>query len=556
MVTTPSLSGKEAAGRPGWRWWLSLYPRLTTRGKRGMVVACLGAALLVQSFGGLGLPRQSPGSQPADGNAAVQNALHELGLSAPAGPNGDQFQVNSYTTSNQNRAAVAMDSDGDFVVVWASAGSSGSDTSYSSIQGQRYNAAGTAQGSEFQVNSYTNNDQQLPAVGMDSDGDFVIVWESNGSPGPGPAGETDTSGISIQGQRYNAAGTAQGSQFQINSYTTGDQHEPAVGMDSDGDFVVVWESDGSPGSGPAGETDTSGFSVQGQRYNVAGTAQGGQFQVNSYTTDTQGAPAVSLDSDGDLVVVWISYGASGDTSGFSIQGQRYNSSGTAQGGQFQANSYTTSQQRKSAVALDSNGDFVIVWSSIGSNYGDTSGESIQGQRYNAAGTAQGSQFQVNSYTTDWQSFPAVALDNDGDFVVVWQSYGSGNGDTSGYGILGQRYNSAGTAQGSEFQVNSYTTDHQALPAVARDSDGEFAAVWQSYGSVDDTSGFSIQGRLFAASGPEPTPTPTFTPTSSPGPTSTATATSLPGPTNTPTATPASPGDEWFIYLPVVSDSSP
>jgi hypothetical protein len=492
MVTTPSLSGKEAAGRPGWRWWLSLYPRLTTRGKRGMVVACLGAALLVQSFGGLGLPRQSPGSQPADGNAAVQNALHELGLSAPAGPNGDQFQVNSYTTSNQNRAAVAMDSDGDFVVVWASAGSSGSDTSYSSIQGQR----------------------------------------------------------------YNAAGTAQGSQFQINSYTTGDQHEPAVGMDSDGDFVVVWESDGSPGSGPAGETDTSGFSVQGQRYNVAGTAQGGQFQVNSYTTDTQGAPAVSLDSDGDLVVVWISYGASGDTSGFSIQGQRYNSSGTAQGGQFQANSYTTSQQRKSAVALDSNGDFVIVWSSIGSNYGDTSGESIQGQRYNAAGTAQGSQFQVNSYTTDWQSFPAVALDNDGDFVVVWQSYGSGNGDTSGYGILGQRYNSAGTAQGSEFQVNSYTTDHQALPAVARDSDGEFAAVWQSYGSVDDTSGFSIQGRLFAASGPEPTPTPTFTPTSSPGPTSTATATSLPGPTNTPTATPASPGDEWFIYLPVVSDSSP
>jgi hypothetical protein len=34
--------------------------------------------------------------------------------------------------------------------------------------------------------------------------------------------------------------TAVGSEFQVNTYATGWQHEPAVAVDADGDFVVVW----------------------------------------------------------------------------------------------------------------------------------------------------------------------------------------------------------------------------------------------------------------------------------------------------------------------------
>jgi hypothetical protein len=51
-----------------------------------------------------------------------------------------------------------------------------------------------------------------------------------------------------------------GSQFQVNTYTTSDQGAAAVTVDAYGDFVVVWESDGSAGS------DTSNLSIQGQRY--------------------------------------------------------------------------------------------------------------------------------------------------------------------------------------------------------------------------------------------------------------------------------------------------
>ena len=72
-----------------------------------------------------------------------------------------------------------------------------------------------------------------------ADGDFVVVWDSYGSSG------TDTSSISVQGQRYASDGSAQGAQFQINTYTTAVQDSPCVAAAADGDFIVVWNSMGS-----------------------------------------------------------------------------------------------------------------------------------------------------------------------------------------------------------------------------------------------------------------------------------------------------------------------
>jgi len=41
----------------------------------------------------------------------------------------------------------------------------------------------TPLGSEFQVNSYTTGGQRLPSVASDAAGHFVVVWQSNGSSG-------------------------------------------------------------------------------------------------------------------------------------------------------------------------------------------------------------------------------------------------------------------------------------------------------------------------------------------------------------------------------------
>ena len=86
------------------------------------------------------------------------------------------------------------------------------------------------------------------------------------------------------------------------------------------------------------------------------------------------------------------------------------------------------------MGLDADGDFVVVWNSRGSGGTDSSARSIQGQRYASDGSAVGGQFQVNTYTTDYQYFSSVALDADGDFVVVWESEGSGGTDSDGLSI--------------------------------------------------------------------------------------------------------------------------
>ncbi len=110
--------------------------------------------------------------------------------------------------------------------------------------------SGTARADDVQVNTYTTSTQGVPSVSLDADGDFVVVWESQGS------GGTDSLGYSVQGQRYASDGTTVGGEFQVNSYSTSGQRHPSVSLDADGDFVVVWESDGSGG------TDTSSESVQ------------------------------------------------------------------------------------------------------------------------------------------------------------------------------------------------------------------------------------------------------------------------------------------------------
>ncbi|HEV3343661.1 MAG TPA: hypothetical protein VG125_25035, partial [Pirellulales bacterium] len=183
-----------------------------------------------------------------------------------------------------------------------------------------------------------------------------------------------------------------------------------------------------------------------------------------------------------------------------IFAQRYSASGASQGSEFQVNAYTTSNQRSSSVAMDSAGDFVVAWQSFsedGSLYG------VYAQRYNSSGVAQGTEFLVNTYTTSYQKNPSAAMDSAGDIVIAWQSYGE---DGSLYGVYAQRYNPTGLIQGTEFQVNTYTTGNQANPSVAMDSAGDFVVAWQSYG--EDGSAYGVYAQRYAAIGTPPVMTTT------------------------------------------------
>jgi hypothetical protein len=204
---------------------------------------------------------------------------------------GGEFRVNTYTTSDQFFAAVAMDPRGPFVVVWVSYFQDGS---FEGVFGQRYDAVGVPQGGEFQVNAYTTLDQAGPAVAVDPVGNFVVVWASR----------QDGSGDGIVGQRFDAAGTPRGTEFQVNTYTTSNQSVPAVAVDAGGNFVVVWHG--------YHQEDGSSFGIFGQRYDAAGAPRGGEFRINTYTTNGQIFPGVAMDAGSNFVVVWTSFAQDGD----------------------------------------------------------------------------------------------------------------------------------------------------------------------------------------------------------------------------------------------------
>lgn len=366
-----------------------------------------------------------------------------------------EYRVNTYTTGLQTAPNIARNWTGDYVITWASNGQDGSNLG---IYAQRFNAVGQPQGSEFKVNTYTTGEQTTPVVGIDGDGDFVIVWRSNGQ---------DGSGYGIYGQRYDAAGQTQGAEFKINGTTTGNQTNPAVAMNNEGDFVVVWESSG----------------IYAQLYDQDGKVVVSETMVNTTTTGGATRPAVSMDADGNFVVVWSS---AQDGSDQGIIGRLFNSSCSPVTSEFAINSITTNRQYDPAVAMDADGDFVVAWNTYNGGFSDSE---VWARRFDSTGTAiDGSDFQVNTYTTLFQFLQSIACNADGDFLITWSSNGE---DLNGFGVFGQFYLADKTTTGA-FQINNYTTSNQNGQAVASDYDGNFVVTWRSNGQDGSDYGIFVR----------------------------------------------------------------
>lgn len=297
-------------------------------------------------------------------------------------PVGNEFAVNTNRANYpQSLPSVDMNASGDYVVAWQGT----RDDSSSGIHVRRYAADGTPQGDEFGVNSTTAPGD--PSVAMDANGNFVVAWAGADdqrevephSPNPisclggycYPFPAHVRSFFSVYAQRFAADGTHQGGEFIVNSTTIDDQLDPAVAMDAGGAFVVVWQSFGQDGSD---------WGIYARRYAADGTAQDGEFPINTTTAGPQGSPAVAMDAMGGSVVVWQSDMQDGD--GFRIFAQRYAANGTPAGNEFLVSSGAADSQHDPAVAMAAGGDFVTTWTSNGQDGID---QGIYAQRYAGSG---------------------------------------------------------------------------------------------------------------------------------------------------------------------------
>jgi hypothetical protein len=389
-------------------------------------------------------------------------ATAEVSAAQSTTPIGHEFQVSTYTLGQQFYSRVAVEDDGDFVVVWTS-GPYHDGSAYGAF-GQRYDSAGVRVGREFQINVYTGASQGFPDLGIDADGDFVVTW----------IGPQDGMGYAVIARRFASSGAAVGGELLVNSYTNSDQQRPAIAVEPDGDFVIVWDSTGQDGSL---------YGVFGRRFNAAGTRLAVEFQVNAYTSTSQSYPDVASDGAGNFVVAW----QSADGSNTGVFARAFTSTGAA-GSELQVNVITTNYQGKAAIARDADGDFVIAWSGF-----ETANFEIRARRFNALATPQGQVFQVNQSTVTAQTFPAIAMRPDGEFAVVWES--SNQEDPLDDGVFTRRFAADGTPETDEMQVNTHTQLDQARPSVGMAADGDFVVAWQSY--EQDGDNYGVFGQRFA-----------------------------------------------------------
>lgn len=147
-----------------------------------------------------------------------------------AGPVGDQILVQSSTTLTVGPVRVASAGAGEFVVTWSA--HPYYESGPNQVFARRYDGGGAPRGEMFAVEN-SPSDQIAPVVAADKRGDFLVVWASEGE---------------IFGKRYAADGSVIGTEFQVNSYTTGVQTRPSVAAGKVGDFIVSWQSDGQDGS--------------------------------------------------------------------------------------------------------------------------------------------------------------------------------------------------------------------------------------------------------------------------------------------------------------------
>ena len=89
-----------------------------------------------------------------------------------------------------------------------------------------------------------------------------------------------------------------------------------------------------------------------------------------------------------------------------------------------------------------------------------------------AGTDQ----QVGTFGKGQQNSPAIAADQDGNYVVVWTADGQ---DGDGLAIYGRMYDVDANPLTGEFRVNSAAVGDQAHAQVAMNATGRFVVVWDT-----------------------------------------------------------------------------
>lgn len=299
--------------------------------------------------------------------------------------------------------------------------------------------------------------------------------------------------------------TYNGGEFAVVGSLPGDQVFPDVALSTNGGFVV-WQDNATDGDGwglSATRVDanlTPVLTWQDQRVNV----QGAGNQENAHVAMLKNGGAVFVWQGGpqSLQHIWARYLTSANTWLTTTD--------------LLVGTFTNNFQADPSVAVLTNGNVVVVWSSY-NQAGASTLLDVYAKILSPTGATVLPEFLVNqNNTTLNQRTPSVAALAGGGFAVTWISEAVTNLSNGSAGtnsaaqlllatttpavhVFTKTYNGNGVPQTGEVLVD---TGHGpcANPAVAGATDGSFVIAWSGWDLLNYTNGWDVYARKFTGNG--------------------------------------------------------
>jgi hypothetical protein len=241
-----------------------------------------------------------------------------------------------------------------------------------------------------------------------------------------------------------------GPDFQVNTFTLGNQDSPDVARYADGRFVVVWQ-------------DFTNSRVKARLYLASGAPAGGEVEVSEAGLIVS-PPHVAALADGGFAVVWGVF--------HDVLLRRFDREARPLGSAVVVNGSHPDLNLRPDIAADSGGNLAIVWYRDG--FFD---DLVLLRRFDAAGNPQGDPFQVNSFTNRRPSAAHVAMNDAGSILVSWN-------EDVGFRVLARRFDGPSGTWANEVRIQAPGGGHPAnsVPLLYREGDG--AVVFSDLRFVD------------------------------------------------------------------------
>ncbi|UCG68635.1 MAG: hypothetical protein JSV09_12630 [Thermoplasmata archaeon] len=274
---------------------------------------------------------------------------------------------------------------------------------------------------------------------MNSGGDAMAVWSHH-----------DGSVFNVWANRYIAGYGWEGAVL-IEYNQTHDAYFPDIAINDNGDAIVVYRQD-----------DGARFNIWANHYTKGqgwGDPQLIEFNDAGHAND----PHVAMNNEGDAMAVWVSPGSPDNVS----------ASNYTKGGGWSPEEIIESEDTydasKTNVAMDENGNAVAIMRIYdGSRYNLYANNFTKGVGWDSADL-------IEDYDIDSVFFFDLAMDDNGNAIVVWEEWDSG---LSIYNVSWNRFE-IGTGWGKPSLLEDYdgtSTDSD----IAVNSFGNAIAIWKQW----------------------------------------------------------------------------